>query len=429
MQRLMRDIPVVNPVLLHQVELFVHSYVMTNYSHVRVLDFEEWLESTTYNEDRKNQLRLAHDELRGGVPTKHDCETVSSFGKTEFYPTWKHARMINSRSDAFKVWSGPMIKAIEMEVYQDHHFIKHVPVPERPALIRALKRAGLYYQATDFTAFESHFIPEVMNAIECQLYRWCLANCPGVDLLCNTLTGINRMKTRFGLKATVEGRRMSGDMCTSLGNGFTNLMLALYLASVAGAELDGYVEGDDGIFATTVPLRSEDYAALGFTIKIENVPDPCCASFCGMIFSESGEIVRDPRKFLQGFGWTSSFINAGSKIMDELLRAKALSTCYETPQCPIVGAMARYALRLTAGVCARFVNDGYHVFPKDAVNITSFNPSPDTRLLFEQLYGISIPIQLRIERAIESGDMAQVASLIPASAEIATYAQNYVTAA
>ena len=137
-------------------------------------------------------------------------------------------------------------------------------------------------------------------------------------------------------------------------------------------------------------LTAKAYEELGFTIKIEEVDNPCHASFCGMIFADSGEIIRDPRRFMMGFGWTQSFISGGPRLMDELLRAKALSTVYETPQCPIVGAFARYALQQTVGVSPRFVNDGYHEVPRDERHLPNVCPSADTRLLFEREFGVSI---------------------------------------
>jgi hypothetical protein len=218
---------------------------------------------------------------------------------------------------------------------------------------------------------------------------------------------------------------MSGDMCTSLGNGFSNLMLAKFLVSRKGGTLEGFVEGDDGLFSTDVHLSAEDYEKLGFTIKIEEVDDPCHASFCGMVFSGSGEIIREPRRFMMGFGWTQSFINAGPHIMDELLRAKALSAVYETPQCPIVGAFARYALDHTGHVHPRFVRDGYHVLP-DVLSVPFYSPKPDTRLLFEHLYGVSVETQLEIEAAVGAGDFARVAVLLPPTVEQFDFASKYV---
>jgi hypothetical protein len=424
-QRLLRTVPTPKSGVLSRLKSFVRTYVRDHLPVVEPLEFEEWLETTSYNNDRKDQLRKVHDDLRGGRPTRKQCRHVNSFVKSEFYPTWKHARMINSRSDAFKVWSGPRFHAIEDVVYGLPEFIKHTPVPERPAKIAQLKSAGRRYYQTDYTAFESHFTPEILNTIECELYRHCLKNDIDIDFLCRVLTGTNSMRTRTGVRASVKGRRMSGDMCTSLGNGFTNLMLAKFIAHEKGGHIQGFVEGDDGLFCTDFELTADDYAQLGFTIKIEEVSDPCAASFCGMIFSESGEIIRDPRRFMMGFGWTQSFITAGPKIMDELLRAKALSSVYETPQCPIVGALARYALTKTNHINPRFVSDGFHV-PRDLVNIPDFHPSYDTRLLFEQQFGVSIQTQVLAEECISVGDFKRVGSLIPPTSEQFSYSCNYV---
>jgi hypothetical protein len=53
----------------------------------------------------------------------------SSFVKDEHYEGWKYPRLINSRSDQFKVFIGPTIKAMEHLVYSHlPEFIKHVPV-------------------------------------------------------------------------------------------------------------------------------------------------------------------------------------------------------------------------------------------------------------------------------------------------------------
>lgn len=427
-QRLLRTLPEADEAVLSEFEAFVYNWVIAHVPVARELTFEEWLASTSYSESRKQELREVFQRLLGGPPTERQCSHVDSFVKTESYPELKHARMINSRSDAFKVFSGPLFKAVEEVLYQLPQFIKHVPVPERPEAVKRLRKHGYKTFATDFTAYESHFVPKLMNLCECVLYRHCLRWSAHVDLLCRTLIGTNRTRTRTGIRMNVKGRRMSGDMCTSLGNGFTNLMLAKFIAYRKGGELDGLVEGDDGLFVTNIDLTSQDYAQLGFTIKIEEVLDPCEASFCGMIFSESGEIIKDPRKFLQTFGWTSSFVHAGERIMLELLRAKALSTVYETPQCPIIGAVARYALSQTAGYAPRQVADGYHevnLGDLDSARFPKFSPSPDTRFLFQKRYGVSVETQLSIEKCVMAGDFGAVGRLLPPPPAVAWFAARY----
>jgi hypothetical protein len=63
---------------------------------------ESWLSETKYTESRKEELRRAYAAHLGSKD-----RSCKSFIKREDYPEPKHARWINSRSDAFKVFSGP----------------------------------------------------------------------------------------------------------------------------------------------------------------------------------------------------------------------------------------------------------------------------------------------------------------------------------
>jgi hypothetical protein len=424
-KRVLRVLPQGDTARIEELSRFVREWCEGNLSPVHPLGFEEWLSQTTYNEARKNELREVHTQLRGGRPSRKVCKKIKSFVKTESYPVYKNCRLINSRSDFFKAYSGRYFKALENALYKNPHFIKHVPVPQRPSVVRGLKQAGRRYFMSDFTAFESHFTPAVMNAIECVLYRYMFQNTPeDADFICDVITGENEMSTRTGVRASVKGRRMSGDMCTSLGNGFTNLMLAKFLAHKQGKELYGFVEGDDGLFATEACLDTNDYAQLGFTIKIEEIADPCLGSFCGMVFTDTDEIIRNPIDFCANFGWTSSFIHAGDAIMRQLLRAKALSACYETPQCPIVGALARLALRQTRGVVPRWV-ESYKQQPKDEFPIPDFCPSSQARETVHHLYGISPANQLLAEARIARGD-TNIADLFGNTGDYSHFAARYI---
>lgn len=424
---LRQDLPTPVAARLQALKRFVAGWLDAHLPQVEPMAFEEWLASTSYNEQRKDELRLARAELRGGLPDKRQARKLASFVKTEGYDEYKHARLINSRGDTFKVFAGPAIKAIENVLYQEHEYVKHVPVDERAQLVASLRQAGLKYFVTDYTAFESHFTPAVMDALELQLYRHCLAGWRGVDTLCKVISGRNVMRTRSNVTGHCVAKRMSGEMSTSLANSFSNHMLALFIAHEEGATLRGFVEGDDGIWATDFDLKASKYAELGFTIKVEQVRDPSEASFCGLVFAESGQVVRDPRHFLANFSWTSSFIQAGDRIMHELLRAKALSCLHETPACPIVSALARKALEVTNGYEARFVSDGYHHYP---VHLTTGPaaqvPSADTRDLFARRYGVSVEAQLLAEEAIAAGNYAAVTRYILPGADMEHYSSRYV---
>jgi hypothetical protein len=275
-----------------------------------------------------------------------------------------------------------------------------------------------------------------MDAVEFELYRHCLSDDEHLEYMLSILSGINVITTRNGAKIRIKARRMSGEMNTSLGNGFTNLMIIKFFVHEYNRghankiKIDGIVEGDDGLFVILGDVSSdtisEFYERLGFLLKVEQIPDPCKASFCGLTFPESGQVVRDPRRFVQKFGWTGSMVNGGPKLMDALLRAKALSAIYETPHCPIVGVLARRALDLTRDVSPRFVRDGFHDIP-DEVNVPEFSPLADTRELFAEKFHVNLETQLLIEDAIRRGNMARVAELMPPPGWQDWYAQRFLS--
>lgn len=403
--RVGRAVPEPNRNFLSKFKGFVLRWLRRNLNPLNTAPaFDEWLDGTTYPQSRKDELRVAYQQLGGAAPNRKARRKVASFIKTECYPQFKHARWINSRSDAFKVYSGPWFHAIEKILFRLPWFIKYVPVPERASLIAALKKDGCKYFATDFESFEAHFTADVMDAAELALYSYMMSAFPEVsDVICSTIRGTNHGRTRRGVSFHLKSRRMSGDMCTSLGNGFTNLMLWLFLAEEHGFAIEGYVEGDDGIFATSDSAPScetlaSDFKSLGFTIKIVQEPDPTLMSFCGIVAAD-GQNIRDPSDVLQGFGWTHSCLRGNSKTMRQLLRAKALSLAYELPHCPILRAVADRALELTTGVDPRFETDGYHEPPRSKP--PEFHPTPLTRACFQTLYGFSLETQDTLEQRIK----------------------------
>lgn len=442
-KRLARDLPIADDDLVRGLSDYTDRYLAKHCVPLEtILEFEEWLAQTSYSESRKAQLREAEEKLNGAKPPGWKTSIIHSFIKRESYAgakcVFKEARWINSRCDAFKVYSGRFFKSIENEIYHvndtsRNHFIKHVPVPERPKLIESLKAAGAKYYATDYSSFEAHFVPKMMEACELRLYRHMLKKFPiDAERICAVICAdrahgpevhLNKIRTRAGVKLDLEGRRMSGDMCTSLGNGFTNLMLWGYMCELGNARWDGFIEGDDGIFAVyegdapTAALARR----LGWTIAIEEHEDPSTASFCGCICAE-GQVIRDPTSVLTSLGWTLTQPLAGRSLRKKLCRAKMLSLAYELPQCPVLGAIARRGIVLTEGTDPRFELDGYKTRPKIG-EIPDFAPTMALRLLFEKLYGVDPEVQVQLETAIMSGvadNLECVAKYLPAPAACVT---------
>jgi len=299
-------------------------------------------------------------------------------------------------------------------------FIKKIPVNERPKYIYdRLYRCGAKYYATDYSSFEALFTNDIMSAVEFQLYEYMTQNLPNSDSFMKdvreVLGGENVCKFKhYTLK--VPATRMSGEMCTSLGNGFSNLMFVAFLCHERGISWEGFVEGDDGLFRFDGEgPKTEDFKKLGLTIKMEEHLSLESASFCGNVFDcEDLVVVTDPREVLASVGWTSSqYVKANKSTLLTLLRAKAWSYGYQYQACPVVSAMARAYLRLTRSFSLDKVLERRGFLSlwerdqlRDAMDAgrPALNRPPPyrTRVLVENLYGISIDTQLAYEKYFDN---------------------------
>lgn len=335
--------------------------------------------------------------------------------KTEPYLKAKAARPINSRADTFKVFFGPIVHEIEQQVFNSCHtdgtlnFVKFVPVPDRCQHVRAMRRTGRRYYQTDYTAFEAGMMPDVMQAGVLRVYRYMLQKYPEhYQFIADILSGKNHIKfAHFSLDCVA--RRMSGEMDTSLANGLQNLFNCLTVAEKHQLVESHLFEGDDGIIAVEGGFPDAaigDFEKLGHILKIIEVDDPCEASFCGLIFADQG-VLKDPQRLFANFGWTTSFIHGGKKVMMSLLRAKALSLAYEAGSCPLAWVLAQEALHFTRGVRVTHRPDSYNHVPNDEAECMAHlvEPSFATRSLFAKLFHMSIEQQLRAEEHIRSSTM------------------------
>lgn len=394
------------------------------------ISFENWIDNVDYPEWRKAQLRTTWAEL---IDISEDPRNFhnKSFMKDEHYTDWKHARGINSRSDAFKCFSGPIFRLIEKRVFNAPEFIKKVPVNERADYIyNRLFAPGCSYFTSDYSSFEALFTSEVMDAVEFEMYEYFTRMIPDswLTTITATLSGVNLCKFKHFV-VRVLATRMSGEMCTSLGNGFSNLMFMEFACSVLGSECIGVVEGDDGLFSIkgTVPT-ADDFSKLGLIIKCEVHDRLETASFCGIVFEETDRVnVTDPHKVIAMTGWLTGRYAAsrpGQKM--DLLRCKGLSLIYQYPRCPIILALGRYILRVTRGRDLRGVleNRNLNSYEREwlkkivasekelKLQALACDQVPErTRHLVERLYGISRGVQVAVEEYLDS--LTEICPLVP----------------
>jgi hypothetical protein len=381
-----------------------------------------WLNKTNYPLWRKIELMEVWDKVctNGGINSDWRYKQCKSFMKDENYTDWKHARGINARHDAFKCYSGPIFRLIEEAVFKRPEFIKKISVADRPQyIIDYLRREGGVYLATDYTAFESLFVKPIMRSCEFQLYEYMTRGLPDgpewYKTVSTTLEGKNICEyKRFTVK--LQATRMSGEMCTSLGNGFANLMFMLYVCkSVGCTDIKGVVEGDDGLFRMVgKPPTEADFARLGLLIKADVHMQIETASFCGLVFDADDKInVTNPLEVLASFGWTRNcYARAAERTLLHLSRAKAYSIIYQYPGCPILQSLGLYVLRTNRHLgpiqaSLKIASKTASTYERELFEKLSGEPLPvrevgwNTRLLVERLYGVSVEQQLKTESYLD----------------------------
>jgi hypothetical protein len=381
-----------------------------------MLTFDDWLESTSYSAARREELRGVWNDC-GGKPKEKSLRLVKAFIKDETYLEYKFPRGIYSRSDQAKCLFGPLVASVSAKVFDLPWFIKKIPVVDRPKYIYdKLYKPGSEYVFTDYTSFEAHFKADIMESCEHQLFKHMTSKLPKeysslAEGMFKIKSGINKIVFKL-FTARIEACRQSGEMDTSLSNGFSNLMLYLYASALAGCNEDkisGCVEGDDGLFRNDGPQPTEAlFRTLGFNIKIGVTKRLETASFCGQVYDiEDLIVVADVREQVCRLGWTNKYYTRASvKTKLELLRAKGYSLAYQYNGCPILSVLGRKILELTKHITIRqSIIDRMDEWTKKKFLASTQlcdekKPGISTRQLVEKLYNVSVDDQINFENQI-----------------------------
>jgi hypothetical protein len=335
---------------------------------------------------------------------------VKSFIKDECYLEYKQARAINSRCDQFKCMVGPIFKLIESEVFKLKYFIKKIPMHKRMDFIREVFDHPFdSIICTDFSQFEAHFTADLFETVEFELYDYMTSQLPEHEkfmrLVREFISEFN-FCTMSDITYEIEATRMSGEMCTSLGNGFSNLMFIKFICHELKSRCRGVAEGDDGMFGIngTIP-SSQDFARLGLTIKLQEVKDPNKASFCGMIFDyEERAIITNPIKFVLSLGWARGKYVLANRLHPGLLKGKLLCSLYQYPSCPIVTPLTIFLNNSLGDIQPIFdAEDSHHQHIIDSAKEHRPVLKPigvNTRYLMAEIYGITPENQLIIEHQL-----------------------------
>lgn len=394
-----------------------------------IQDVKEWIANLNHGEQRKKQMYQAAEEDYN-VRNKRDTK-VNTFIKDEFYQDeYKYPRLINSRADIYKCRVGPGFSGIEGEVFKKMpQFIKKIPHDQRADYItQYLFKPGYYYFSTDYEAYETHFVRLMMISVEFQLYkRLAPNNAEGRQFIkdLEVLLETNHCSNKL-LDAWIRATRMSGENCTSLGNGFSNLIFTKFACHKSGASCKAVVEGDDGLVRTNKKIDPQIFKKLGLIVKFKDEPILSESSFCGLISDEmSRQDVSNPYKILAKFGWSNrNYVGSSADTRRYLAVAKAYSYTYMYPHLPVVRPFCDYILRTVEKPkmykILKYINklDMYtrqsylEALDAHANNkVPDFNPDIATRNLVDKLFEISVSTQYKCEDYLRSLSEYQVVDL------------------
>lgn len=384
---------------------------------------EDWLSHSKYNSARKDKFRELNHRMRIHDISSKQYLALTSFIKSEFYTEPKEARIINSRSDAFKSRVGPYVHAAESIVYDDH-FIKHCKPSE---VVRKMHEKSadfeLFYE-TDYSSFEGSFSPELLRGVELHLLQRLFANYPEIVSLCaQALACKNKACYRKRYIAEFYGSRMSGEMWTSMCNGYMNKLLVEFVAKRSDAHVDYLVEGDDGFICSNKPLDWSLVEKCGFKLKCEQVENVNDVSFCSL--RACGDLlVPDIPRTLSHYGYIidaclSNALPHNSKRtikrLDEIQYAKANSLLATSAGIPILQELALQQLRVLSGTHLNplyfdwWEREFYDLNDPKAKVI-----SPEVRSYVMKEFHIDVATQLEIESAIRKCPYRCYDILLPA---------------
>ncbi len=401
----------------------------------QVLDFEEWLAHTNYPEWRKIQLREARLRLLEGSVPEHKIWEAKMFAKDEFYLEYKYHRTINARSDYMKTIIGPMAASIERVVFKHPAFIKKVPRAEWPEYIIGRCSGRQHGYASDYSSFEASFVQDIMNIVEMKLYEY-MCRMVWSKEVCerfHALAGWNKITAKaFFVK--LLARRLSGEMVTSLGNGFSNLIINLFVLKEKGCRNVAFVvEGDDGLFMFDGPCPDEsDFLELGFIIKLTPVENLNEASFCGVVFdSVDRATLADPYKCLATVSWLDAkYVGSSNRKRELMAQVKGLSLLAQYPGCPVLQSVALWLLRVHNYRPSRrdeilsyaYANsrDWWQREVLKSLKTSPFVPrrvGEGSRRVVEKVYGMSVGQQILLEEMFDNAtaevDLSAVQGLTP----------------
>nr|WKV33720.1 MAG: RNA-dependent RNA polymerase [Riboviria sp.] len=360
---------------------------------------------------RKKRLYITAAESLGEYEIEERDSRVKMFIKTDRYNAEevaeKEPRAIQYRTPRYNLALQRYLHPFEMAYYSTVNHFKGGPVKGK----NSWERARLYIDAIqefvdpvvinlDFSKFDAHLHPDVL-AEERKLYNRAFGDAELIELLDAQID--NKCTTQTGIKYSVKGTRMSGDVNTGLGNTVIAEAIVRAWASHHGVRVVPFVDGDDIIVilerGNIPPL---DFSDWGMECTAE-ILEPEHLTHCHSKIIWIGNrprMVRDPWRAISHGACTVR--NYPSHILRPLLAAMGKCELACSHGVPVLQEWALAQIRVAASPAWKHFDEAlaYRAKLEGRVGITHI--TPQARDSFASCFGIEVSDQLALEEELRT---------------------------
>lgn len=379
---------------------------------------KRWKVVRSYHGAWRAKYQTAHVE-RAETGLLHKHRLVRFFNKAdlEMAKPMKPPRAIQYRHPVFGLEQARYTKAVEKWFYKvrDEYNAYIVGKSDPFTIASQLKEksnnfTSPVYLLLDASKFDScvdvKWLRLIMN-FYCKLFpqrdsrriRWLW-----------TRTFENSGGSRSGVRYKTHGTRMSGDMDTGLGNSLIMwTMLKLYLTNAGVSKHSIMVNGDDSVVVierAALPLARDIqiFKTLGFNMKFDVALEFHELEFCQArpVETDYGwTMARNPQRVLARTSWSVN--NYGPRKMRAFIHTLGLCERAASWGVPIASALATKMIQATPGAprlrLSPWLEEHYNRMKK-WWKLGEPTISLETRNNFAQAWGLSVELQIQLERDI-----------------------------
>lgn len=415
-------------------EAYKHVYRMFRNKSGKAVSWspDQVLESLHSSQYRKYEY--AFDTLKVEPLIRRDFD-VKMFVKIEKWPSDTRdrrgkplaPRAIQYRSTRYTAELSKHLKPIERIVFANHErvdkspFMKGLDSFKRAERILAMdKWSDTVYVCIDHSKFDAHQTIPWLRA-EHAFYRWLNTDPELAELLKVQL--VNRCRSSAGIRYVSNGKRMSGEYNTGLGNNVNNLAILHYLCAPMGSygkDFDFVLDGDDSVIALSrkrlhelgdIPKRCLE---VGMSTKLEEVTEDVhelqfCQ--CRLVYVGSGQprMVRTPMRAISRGACTVKRLASGEvrRLMSSIGSCE-LACNYGVP---IMQSFALCMIRNAAGAKPLYTKETSFRMGQENVDWqASVKPQPVTevaRASFASAFGYTPGEQVELEAYFDGLDASE----------------------